>query len=116
MFDQLKNLKDLAGMMGNIGEMKQMLEDAQAALAQQTAQGEAGAGAVRVVLNGKFEVQSVTIDPSMLGALAGTGNDADREMVEELLASAFNDAVQKVQELMKESLGDVAGGLNLPGM
>lgn len=116
MFDQLKNLKDLAGMMGNLGEMKQKLEDAQQALAEKTAEGEAGAGAVRVVMNGKFEVQSVSIDPAMVGALAGAGTDADREMVEELLAAGFNSAAQKVQELMKDSLGDVAGGLNLPGM
>ncbi|MFI4861472.1 MAG: YbaB/EbfC family nucleoid-associated protein [Phycisphaerales bacterium JB063] len=116
MFDNLKNLKELAGMMGNLGEMKTKLEEAQQALAHKTAQGEAGAGAVRVVMNGKFEVQSVTIDPAMVGALAGAGSEADREMVEELLAAAFNDAVLKVQELMKDSLGDVTGGLNLPGM
>lgn len=116
MFDNLKNLKELAGMMGNLGEMKQKFEEAQAALAEKTAEGEAGAGAVRVVVNGKFEVLSVSIDPAMVGALAGTGTDADREMVEELLAAAFNDAVLRVQELMKESLGDVTGGLNLPGM
>lgn len=116
MFDNLRNLKDLAGMMGNLGEMKEKFERAQAQLAEKTAQGEAGAGAVRVVINGKFEVQSVAIDPAMVGALVGTGSDADREMVEELLAAAFNDAAQKVQSLMQETLGEAAGGLNLPGM
>jgi len=114
MFDNLKNLKDLAGMMGNLGEMKQKFEEAQAQLAEKTAEGEAGA--VRVVMNGKLEVLSVAIDPAMVGALAGTGSDADREMVEELLAAAFNDAAQKVQSLMQASLGEAAGGLNLPGM
>lgn len=116
MFDNLKNLKELAGMMGNLGEMKQKMEAAQQALAERTAEGVAGAGAVRVVMNGKFEVQSVAIDPAMVGALAGTGTDADREMVEELLAAAFNDAALKVQAIMKDSLGDVTEGLNLPGM
>ena len=116
MFDQLKNLKDLAGMMGNLGEMKAKFEQAQATLAEKTAEGEAGAGAVRVVMNGKFEVLSVVIDPTMVGALAGSGGDADREMVQELLAAGFNSAAEKVQELLKDSLGDVAGGLNLPGM
>jgi len=116
MFDNLRNLKDLAGMMGNLSEMKEKFEQAQAQLAEKTAEGESGAGAVRVVLSGKFEVQSVSIDPAMVGALAGTGSDADREMVEELLAAAFNDAAQKVQALMQETLGEAAGGLNLPGM
>jgi hypothetical protein len=116
MFDQLKNLKDLAGMMGNLGEMKQKLEAAQEALAEKTAEGEAGAGAVRVVMNGKFEVLSVTIDPAMVGVLAGAGTDADRAMVEELVAEGFNSAAEKVQELLKGSLGEMAGGLNLPGM
>ena len=87
-----------------------------AQLAEKIAEGEAGAGAVRVVMNGKLEVLSVAIDPAMVGALAGTGSDADREMVEELLAAAFNDAAQKVQSLMQASLGEAAGGLNLPGM
>lgn len=116
MFDKMKNLKELASLMGNMGDMKERMEQMQDELAKKTAQGDAGAGAVRVELNGKFEVLSVTIDPAMVGVLAGSGSDADREMVEALLAGAFNNAVEKVQEMLKDSLGDITGGMGLPGM
>lgn len=116
MFDQLKNMKDLAGLMGNLGGLKEKMEQAQAELATKTVQAESGAGAVRVTMNGKFEVTDVMIDPSMITTLAGSGSDADREMVEELITSAMNAAVLKVQELLKGTLGEATGGLNLPGM
>ncbi|MGB1124204.1 MAG: YbaB/EbfC family nucleoid-associated protein [Phycisphaeraceae bacterium] len=115
MFDQLKNIKDLAGLMGNLGGLKEKMEQAQAELATKTVEAEAGAGAVRITMNGKFEVTDVSIDPVMITALAGTGTDADREMVEELISSAMNAALVKVQEMIKESLGEATGGLNLPG-
>lgn len=115
MFDQLKNIKDLAGLMGNLGGLKEKMEQAQAELATKTVEAEAGAGAVRITMNGKFEVTDVAIDPVMITALAGTGTDADREMVEELISSAMNAALVKVQEMIKESLGEATGGLNLPG-
>lgn len=119
MFDQLKNMKDLAGLMGNLGGLKEKMEQAQAELATKTVEAEAGAGAVRVTMNGKFEVIGVAIDPVMITTLAGTGSDADRQMVEELIVSAMNGAVMKVQELLQETIGEATGGLgglNLPGM
>lgn len=116
MFDQLKNIKELAGLMGNLGDLKAKMEQAQAELATKTVQAESGAGAVRVKMNGKFEVVEVKIDPAMIMTLAGTGTDADRQMVEELIASAMNAAVLKVQELLQDTLGEATGGLNLPGM
>lgn len=116
MFDQLKNMKDLAGLMGNLGGLKEKMEQAQAELATKTVEAESGAGAVRIKMNGKFEVLDVTIDPTMVSVLAGTGTDADRDMVEELITSAMNAAILKVQELLKETLGEATGGLNLPGL
>ena len=116
MFDQLKNMKELAGLMGNLGGLKEKMEQAQAELATKTVEAEAGAGAVRVTMNGKLEVIDIKIDPVMITTLAGTGTDADREMVEELISSAMNAAIVKVQELIKDSMGDVTGGLNLPGL
>jgi len=116
MFDQIKNMKDLAGLMGNLGGLKEKMEQAQAELANKTVEAESGAGAVRIKMNGKFEVIDVDIDPVMITTLAGEGTDADRQMVEELVASAVNAAILKVQELIKDSLGEAAGGLNLPGM
>lgn len=116
MFDQLKNMKDLAGLMGNLGNIKEKMEQAQAELATKTVEAESGAGAVRVTMNGKFEVIGIAIDPAMISTLAGSGTDADRQMVEELIASAMNAAVLKVQELLQDTLGEAAGGLNLPGI
>lgn len=122
MFDQLKNMKDLASLMGNLGGLKEKMEQAQAELATKTVEADAGAGAVRVTMNGKFEVVNVAIDPTMITTLAGSGSDADREMVEELIASAMNAAVVKVQELLQETIGEATGGLgglgglNLPGL
>ena len=116
MFDQIKNMKQLAGLMGNLGDLREKMEQMQAELGEKTVEAEAGAGAVRVTMNGRFEVVSVTIDPAMVSVLAGVGTDADRAMVEELIASAMNAAVLKVQELLKDSLGEATGGLGLPGM
>lgn len=116
MFDQLKNIKDLAGLMGNLGNIKEKMEQAQAELAAKTVQAEAGAGAVRVTMSGKFEVVDVTVDPAMVAVLAGAGTDADRQMVEELITSAMNAAVTQVQGLLQETIGEATGGLNLPGM
>lgn len=113
-FDQFKQLKGLAGLMGQLPEMKKKMEAFQASLAEKTASGDAGAGAVRVTVNGRFQVQRIEIDPAMLGALTGTGADADREMVEELIAAAVNEAMTRVQELLREEMSQLSGGL--PGL
>ena len=88
----------------------------QAELGEKTVEADSGAGVVRVTMNGRFEVVSVTVDPAMVSVLAGMGTDADRAMVEELITSAMNAAVFKVQELLKETLGEAAGGMGLPGV
>lgn len=114
MFDQLKNMKQIADLMGNLGDVRERMEKLQAELAEKTVQAESGAGAVRVTMNGKFEVVKLQTDPAMVTVLAGTGTDADREMVQELIASAVNAAVVQVQEMLKDTLGDAVTGM--PGM
>ena len=116
MFDQMKNLKALAGMMGNADQIKARFEQMQRDLEHKTVSADAGAGAVRVTINGKLHVERVELDPSMTAALVGEGADADREMIEELIASATNAALLKAQEMVKEELASATGGLNLPGM
>lgn len=113
MFDQMKNMKQLAGMMGNLGDIREKMERMQAELGEKTVQAEAGAGAVRVTMNGKFEVVKVQVDPSMVTVLAGAGTEADKQMVEELIASAMNAAVLQVQELLKSTLGEAAMGMGI---
>jgi nucleoid-associated protein EbfC len=116
MFDQLKNLKGLAGMMGNAGELREKMERMQEELARLTADADAGAGAVRVVVNGKMQVLNVTLDPVMVTALAGQGEDTDVQMIEELIVSATNEALRRAQELVRQEMTKLTGGMDLPGL
>lgn len=68
--------------------------------------GESGAGLVKVTMTGKHDVKRVEIDPSLLSE--------DKEIVEDLLAAAVNDAVRRVEENNKSSMSDMTQGLNLP--
>lgn len=113
MFD---NLKNLAGLLGQAGQMKEKFDEIQAQLGRKTVEAEAGAGAVCVVMNGRFEVLAVRLDPLMISTLAGVGADADRQMIEELIAAAVNAAVLKVQQLLKTEMASLTGGLNIPGL
>lgn len=116
MYDQFKQIKDLVGQLGNPQEMREKFQQIQAELAEKTVDAEAGAGAVRVTVNGQLQVQRVELDPSMIGALAGQGADADRELVAELIASATNAALEKAQQMVRDEMGRLTGGLSLPGM
>ena len=109
MFDQLKNLTAL---MKNAGEIRQRAEQFKAELERKTVDGESGGGAVRVTLNGKGRTLRVQIDQPLLVGLAGD----DKTMVEELIAAAFNNAHDKLQQLVTDELRKASGGLNLPGM
>ncbi|MGB1272471.1 MAG: YbaB/EbfC family nucleoid-associated protein, partial [Endozoicomonas sp.] len=68
--------------------------------------GESGAGLVKVVMTGRHDVRKVEIDPSLL--------EEDKEMLEDLLAAAVNDAVRKVEKNNKERMGELTTGLGLP--
>lgn len=116
MYEQMKNLKNMMGALGNPQELREKFQQIQEELAQKTVEAESGAGAVRVVVTGRFEVQSVTLDPHMIGALAGEGADADKEMVEELIASATNAALEKAQQMVRDEMARLTGGMQLPGM
>lgn len=116
MFDQMKNLKQLAGLMGNAGELKAKFEAMQADLQTKTVDADAGAGAVRVTVNGQLRVVSVSLDPATTSALVGSGPEADKAMIEELIASATNAAMAKAQAMIKEEMTQLTGGMNLPGM
>lgn len=111
-----ENFKNLAAMMGQAKQIRQKMEELQARLAERTVEGDAGAGAVRVTVNGKLEVLRVAVDRPLVAALAGQGSDADQAMVEELIAAACNAALTKAREMMQEELREMTGGMNLPGM
>jgi len=87
------------------GEMKKVQEE----IAKEEVTGSSGGGMVEVTINGKFEVVDVRIEKKLL-----KGDDA--QMLEDLILAAVNSAMSKVQELIKERLGQITGGLQLPGM
>ena len=113
MWDNLKNLPDL---MGQAKELKGRMEQLQDDLTRQTVEADAGAGAVRVTVNGKLEVSSVRFDQLLLISLAGEGSDMDQQMVEDLTAAAINAALHKARELAQQEMGKLTGGLNIPGL
>ena len=90
-------------------QMQAGIERVQAELATATVEGTAGGGAVRVVVTGKQEVVSVTIDPEV--ATAG-----DVEILQDLIVAATNDALREARELAERKLGAVTGGMRLPGL
>ena len=119
MFDQLKNLKGMAELMGNAGQLKEKFAQMQAELERIRVDAEAGAGAVRVTVNGKFKVLAVELDRAMIQALCSEGGadvDADKQMIEQLVLSATNAAMAKAQEQIQQQIGSLTGGMNIPGL
>lgn len=101
---------DFGAIMREMQNLKSRFENMQSELAALEVTGEAGAGMVRVTLNGQFEVRRVQIEPDATG---------DREMLEDLVAAATNQAVQRVREAIQERYSGLAGGLPpglLPGL
>jgi DNA-binding YbaB/EbfC family protein len=86
--------------------MQDNLKKAQDELANVEVTGESGAGMVKVLMTCKHEVKRVTIDPSLLGD--------DRDMLEDLVAAAFNAAVRKVEETSQERMGKLTAGMPMP--
>ncbi len=99
-------MKGLNDLMQQAQAMQQEMQKAQEKLQQAEVTGEAGAGMVKVVMNGRHDVRSVTLDPSLL--------EEDKEILEDLLAAAVNDAVRKVEKNNRESMADLTKGINLP--
>ena len=85
----------------------QKIEQLQNELETMTADGTAGGGVVKVVMTGKQMVESVEIDPEAV---------EDVELLQDLMAAAFNDAINKTQEIAQEKMGGITGGLNIPGL
>ena len=96
----------LAGLMKQAQQMQDNMRKMQEQLAQIEVEGQAGAGAVKVVMNCRHEVKRVSIDP---GAISD-----DKEMLEDLIAAAVSDAVRKVETTSQEKMAGVTAGLPLP--
>ena len=96
----------LAGLMKQAQAMQDNLKRAQEELARIEVEGQAGAGLVRVTMTCRHDVKRVTIDPSLLGE--------DKDMLEDLVAAAVNDAVRRVEATTQEKMSGLAGGLPMP--
>ncbi len=100
----------MKGGMGNLMKQAQKLQEdmkrAQEELAQKEITGQSGGGLVSVVLTGRHEAKRVSIDASLLGE--------DKDMLEDLIAAAINDAVHKIEQTSQQSLSGMTTGLGLP--
>ena len=99
----------MKGAMGNLMKQAQKMQEdmqkAQAEIANMEVEGQAGGGMVKVTMNGRHELRGVTIDDSIMD---------DREMLEDLVAAAVNDAVRKIEQESSEKMSGMTAGLNLP--
>ena len=95
----------IGNLMKQAQKMQEDMQKAQREIAEMTVTGNSGGGMVSVVMNGVHELHKVTIDESLMD---------DREMLEDLVAAAVNDAVQRMATASKEKLGGLTGGLDLP--
>lgn len=98
---------DLNELMKKASEMQEKMQQAQEELAKKEVTGESGAGMVQVVMNGRHDVRRVTIDDSLMGE--------DKEMLEDLVAAAVNDAVRKVEANNQDQMSGMLSSMGMPG-
>jgi len=102
----------MKGQLGNIMKQAQAMQEnmqkAQEELANIEVTGQSGAGLVEVVMTCRHDVKKISIDPALM--------EDDREVLEDLIAAAMNDAVRKVEKTTEEKMGGLTAGLNIPGM
>ncbi|HET7524548.1 MAG TPA: YbaB/EbfC family nucleoid-associated protein [Burkholderiaceae bacterium] len=99
----------LAGLMKQAQAMQENLRKAQEELATIEVEGQAGAGLVKVTMTCRHDVKRVSIDPSLLGD--------DKDMLEDLVAAAFNDGIRRAEALSQEKMGKLTAGMpQIPGM
>lgn len=97
---------DLGQLMKQAQKMQDNLQKAQEELASLEVQGEAGGGMVRIRMTGRNEVKEIQIDDNLIGD--------DRDMLEDIIVAAFNDALRKVEQTVQEKYAGMTGGLGLP--
>ncbi len=101
----MKKINDLGDLLGQAQQMQAHMQQLQSEITKTEVVGESGAGLARLTMNGAHEVLKVSIDPSLMQ------QDDEREVVEELIAAAANDAVRRVEAAQREKMSEMAGGL-----
>ena len=99
------NKNALSGLMRQAQQMQENMKKVQDELAALEVEGQAGAGLVKILMTCKYDVRRVSIDPSVLD---------DKEMLEDLVAAAVNDAVRRVEATTQEKMAAVTAGMPLP--
>lgn len=99
-------MQGLGDLMKQAQEMQANMQKMQEEMANAEVQGQSGAGLVSVIMTGRHDVRKVSIDDSLLSE--------DKEILEDLLAAAVNDAVRKVEQNTKAKMGDITGGMQMP--
>jgi nucleoid-associated protein EbfC len=102
---------DLGGLFRQAQELQEKLASAQQELASRTVEASAGGGMVTAVVNGKFELVHIRIEPALL-------EKPDAEMLQDLVVAAVNEAIRAARRLVEEEMGKLTGGLGikLPGL
>lgn len=93
-------------MMKQAQKMQADMQKAQEEIASMEVEGQSGGGMVKVLMNGRHEVRRVSLDDSLMSD--------DKEMIEDLLAAAVNDAVRRIEQQSSEKMSGVTAGMNLP--
>jgi DNA-binding YbaB/EbfC family protein len=104
-----EKMKNLSSIMKQAQKLQEQIVRLQDELADKTVEASSGGGMVIVVANGKQEIISIKIDPEVV-------NKDDVEMLEDLILTAVNEAKRRAEELAKEELGKITGGIVPPGM
>ncbi|QIZ75895.1 YbaB/EbfC family nucleoid-associated protein [Ferrimonas lipolytica] len=96
----------MGNMMKQAQKMQERMQQAQEEIAKMECTGESGAGLVKITMNGAHNVRRVEIDESLM--------EDDKEMLEDLIAAAINDAARRIEDDQKKRMAEVTGGMNLP--
>jgi hypothetical protein len=102
-------VKDLGKLLKQAQQVQAKMAEMQERLAERTVEASAGGGMVKIVMNGRHEVLSVTIDPEVV-------DPSDVEMLEDLVAAAVNEARGRVDEMVRDEMSSLTGGLPMPGL
>jgi DNA-binding YbaB/EbfC family protein len=102
-------MKDLGKLLKQAQEMQERLTEMQARLAEKTVEATSGGGMVKVVMNGKHEVVSLKIESEVV-------NPSDVEMLEDLVIAALNEARTRVDDMVRNEMSSLTGGLPIPGL
>ena len=96
----------IAGLMQKAQKMQEDMKRMQDELASTEVEGQSGAGLVKLVMTCKHEVRRIALDPSLVGD--------DKDMLEDLVAAAFNDAVRRAEAVSQEKMASITAGMPLP--